>query len=164
MIERARALACRAHQGQRYGARPYRAHLDEVAALVRAYGETAIVLAYLHDIIEDTGTPPGELDRMFGAFITRCVLLLTDAPGASRGQRKARTCEKLRAIPAGAPEELALVVKAADRLANVRACLRDDPARLAMYRREHPAFRAAAYRRGLAEAFWQELDDHCGRA
>jgi hypothetical protein len=51
------------------------------------------------------------------------------------------------------------VVKAADRLANVRSCLVDQHnGMLAVYRKEHPTFRRAAYREGLCEPLWRELD------
>ena len=44
------------HGDQRYGSRPYHAHLDALAELVKEHGEEAQVLAYLHDVVEDT--PP----------------------------------------------------------------------------------------------------------
>ena len=51
------------------------------------------------------------------------------------------------------------MVKVADRLANVRTCLIDDRRGLReVYSREHPAFRRAAYREGLCEPLWVELD------
>ncbi|MBK8209172.1 MAG: bifunctional (p)ppGpp synthetase/guanosine-3',5'-bis(diphosphate) 3'-pyrophosphohydrolase [Rhodospirillales bacterium] len=159
MLTLARAFAVEAHGAQRYGTRPYADHLDEVAAILQPHGETAIAVGYLHDVLEDTAVAPDELDRIFGELVGRCVRLLTDPPGASREARKAETWRKLRAIPRGAPEEIALLVKTADRLANVRACLRDDPGgKLAMYRREHQAFRAAVLRPASDPTLWHELD------
>ena len=55
--------------------------------------------------------------------------------------------------------ELALIVKAADRLANVRACVADGNQRLLeVYRSEHPTFSRAAYRPSLCDTLWAELD------
>jgi (p)ppGpp synthase/HD superfamily hydrolase len=162
MIAAARELAYRAHAGQLYGARPYRDHLEEVAALLAPYGETAVTVGYLHDVLEDTAVTAAELEHLFGAFVTRCVRLLTDPPGASRPERKRKLYSQLANVPPGTPQELALIVKAADRLANVRASRRTDPAKLAMYRSEHPAFRAAAQRPSLAPALWEELDGLLG--
>jgi hypothetical protein len=58
------------------------------------------------------------------------------------------------------------MVKAADRLANLRHCAQGveqgEPVatrKLAMYRKEHPAFRTAVYRVGLCEELWQEMED-----
>jgi hypothetical protein len=48
---------------------------------------------------------------------------------------------------------------AADRLANLRMSVADPAGgKLAMYRQEHPAFRAAAYRPGLGDELWAEID------
>ena len=59
----------------------------------------------------------------------------------------------------GGDHEIALLVKVADRLANVRACVQDRREKLwARYRGEHPAFKAAAYRRGQCEPLWAELE------
>ena len=61
------------------------------------------------------------------------------------------------------PSELALVVKAADRLANVRACIADRKRDLLdVYRDEQEAFRRAAFRPGLCDALWTELDAALG--
>ena len=55
--------------------------------------------------------------------------------------------------------EIALVVKACDRLANMTACVAEGNARLlAMYRKEHAVFRASAHRKGLCDSIWVELD------
>ena len=89
--------------------------------------------------------------------LAACVALLTDQPGANRKERKAAAYAKLAQV--SGPLELALIVKAADRLANVRASVKDDNARmLQVYRGEHPTFRQAAYRPGLCDPLWSELD------
>ncbi len=157
MLADARAFALRAHDGQMYGARPYSWHLEAVAELLAPYGAQAQVIAYLHDIVEDTAVSDDEVNARFGPFVGECVGLLTDAPGATRAERKAQTYARLATV--SGPAELALVVKAADRLANVRSCVADRRQRLwEIYRHEHRAFRAAAYRPGLCEPLWRELD------
>lgn len=153
----ARAFAIEAHAGQRYGDRPYSYHLDAVASLAEPYGEDAVVVAYLHDTSEDTNTTIAEIETRFGANVAACVSLLTDAPGADRKERKAKTYAKM--ADARGPHELALLVKAADRLANVRACVEDRKhGKWQLYRSEQPAFKAAAYRNGLCEPLWTELE------
>ncbi|MCA9689830.1 MAG: HD domain-containing protein [Nannocystaceae bacterium] len=154
----ARAFAIAAHGDQRYGARPYATHLDAVAALVD--GDEALqVIAYLHDVVEDTAVTLAEVEARFGADVARCVALLTDPPLPTRRARKRAAYAALAQVDAAAPEARALVVKVADRLANVRSCVADEnPGLLAMYRREHAAFRAAARREGVAAALWAELD------
>ncbi len=143
----ARDFAVMAHWGQMYGDKPYIVHLDDVANVARPYGELAVTVAYLHDILEDTKTTADELLRVFGAPVANAVLVLTDGSG-NRRERKERSHAKLRAS-SGLP----LIVKAADRLANMRTGVKLD-----MYVPEYPAFREAAFRPGLCDALWLEMD------
>jgi (p)ppGpp synthase/HD superfamily hydrolase len=158
MNARAREFAVVAHGEQKYGSRPYVAHLDEVAEIVLGIdpGETAAAIAYLHDVLEDTSTRPEDIEDQFGVFVRECVELLTDPAGATRKERKQVLHQRLRGVPES--HHLALAVKAADRLANVRNSARDNPSLLAMYRNEHPAFREAAFRAGLCDALWTEME------
>lgn len=157
MPSTARTFALDAHGDQRYGDHPYADHLAAVAELLVPFGEDAVRIGYLHDVVEDTAITLDELRTEFGDVVACCVALLTDEPGESRKERKAKTYAKLDQV--GPELELALTVKAADRLANVRACIADGKAELlSVYRREHPAFRSAAYRPGRCERLWQELD------
>lgn len=156
-IAAARAFALRAHGDQRYGDHPYVTHLDEVAAILEPYGIEAQVAGYLHDTVEDTDATVEEVADRFGSHMGEVVGLLTDEEGANRKERKAKTCAKLAAV--GPHLSLALIAKAGDRLGNVRACVRNANAGLlAMYRDEHAAFRQAAYRPGLCDELWAELD------
>lgn len=157
LVDDARAFAVQAHGAQLYGAHPYSVHLDAVAELVGPFGETAQVVAYLHDAVEDTQLSLEDVRTKFGELVAECVGLLTDAPGANRKERKAKTYARLASVSGQA--ELALVVKAADRLANVRACVREGNVGLwRVYHGEHEAFRAAAYRAGQCDGIWRELD------
>jgi (p)ppGpp synthase/HD superfamily hydrolase len=161
MQERARSFAIAAHGEQKYGDKPYVSHLDAVADLVARYGEEAVVVAYLHDTVEDTSATIEDIESIFGVRVAACVRLLTDEAGATRQERKAKTHAKLAAT--GSEAETALIVKAADRLANVRACCagpRQDL--LKVYRSEHQAFRLAVYREQLCDPIWQELDSLIG--
>ncbi len=153
----ARAYAVQMHGDQKYGTHPYAYHLDAVVALLQPYGEQSQVIGYLHDVVEDTGARVADVQSRFGDLVAACVALLTDAPGANRKERKAKTYAALALVTGD--EELALVVKAADRLANVRACVADGHRTLwDTYRGEHPTFRAAAYRPGQCDPLWSELD------
>lgn len=156
-VAAARAFAIAAHGDQRYGPNAYVVHLDEVSAILAPYGSEAQVVGYLHDTIEGTAVTIEEVAERFGPFIADVVGLLTDEEGANRKERKAKTYAKLAAV--GPHLSLALVAKAGDRLGNVRACVRDGNAGLLdMYRGEHASFRDAAYRPGLCDELWSELD------
>ena len=85
------------------------------------------------------------------------VSLLSDEPGKNRKQRKERTYKKLATVTADL--ELVLIVKVADRLANVRTCIDFDKKKLLkMYRDEQSVFRTSAYRPALCDELWSELD------
>lgn len=157
MKKTARDFAVERHGNQQYGAHPYYVHLDAVAAIAEPYGEQAMITAYLHDVVEDTNTTLEEIETLFGSLVARCVAILSDEAGPNRKARKIKTYEKMQRV--SGEESLALIVKTADRLANVKACINDQHQRLLdTYRQEHPAFTLAVYREGLCDELWEELN------
>jgi (p)ppGpp synthase/HD superfamily hydrolase len=158
LIKKARQYAIDRHGDQLYGDQPYYVHLDEVAKIASNYGDDATVIAYLHDVIEDTDTTVVEIDKKFGYFISQCVQIVTDEIGVNRKERKRKTYNKMALVSGDL--ELALIVKAADRLANLRACvMQNNMGLLKMYRSEHLIFKKSVYRPYLCEALWQEIDN-----
>lgn len=156
MIEQARQFAMKWHADQQYGDQPYLYHLQQVAQILHQYGETAQVIAYLHDVVEDTDASLDELRNEFGHLIAACVSICTDEPGATRKERKSLTYQKMARVEGEL--ELALIVKAADRLANMKSCIKNNHHRLLeTYRQEYPAFRAGAYRPQICDDIWQEI-------
>lgn len=156
MIEKAKEFAIKHHGEQKYGDRPYSFHLDQVVSYLVPYGETAQVIGYLHDVVEDTAVTLAQVELEFGATVASCVAILTDEPGANRKERKAKTYKKMAAITGSV--ELALVVKAADRLANTQACIDDGKTDLLkVYQSEFNTFYSAAYRQGLCDELWNKL-------
>jgi len=159
-----RTYAAEAHAGQTYGSEPYTVHLEAVVAIVRAVDPSPLAetVAWLHDVVEDTETTTLDIYQVFGPSVATAVMILTDPPGhPNRRARKAALHETLSRLeyPNGGPaERTALLVKAADRLANVRACVEAADSRLSMYRKEHAAFEAAAYRPGLCDEIWADLN------
>jgi len=175
IVGAARAFAIAAHGDQKYGrgegARPYVAHLDEVAAVLRQLGAPAsdieLAAAYLHDVVEDTPTTPAAIESALSRFgadvaaqLAGIATFCTDVPGPNRKQRKAATYERMRRDVAAAPVWIraAVRVKLADRIANLRASHRDSLSLLDMYRRESAAFRAALFVAGICDAMWAEHD------
>lgn len=153
---KAREFALKHHSEQKYGEHPYVVHLDAVANLVQQYGETAVVIAYLHDVVEDTNINIREIEKEFGALVADCVAVLTDEPGKDRKERKEKTYSKM-ALVCG-ETEIALLVKAADRLANMRACVAENKERLlALYKEEYPVFKKTVFRPGICDEIWAKL-------
>lgn len=162
MTGSARDFAVWAHGDQQYGNKPYVAHLDDVAEIVRSLEGLpgyAVTVAYLHDVVEDTPVEPLDVERWFGVAVRCCVVGLTDAPAATRRERKALLHAYLGDLGDSELDRTVLAVKAADRLANMRASTADrNEELLRMYAEEHDEFRTAVHRPGLCDGVWTELD------
>lgn len=158
MLAKAKSFAITAHGDQLYGSKPYSVHLEHVVGILSKYGETAQVIGYLHDVVEDTGISVDDIKTEFGEFIADCVSILTDESGQNRKERKTKTYDKMSKVKGEL--ELALVVKAADRLANLKASFSGNNIRLLnMYKQEHEVFKSSVKRDGLAPDLWQEIEE-----
>ena len=169
---RIRNFAIEAHGDQKYGEQPYVAHLDAVWAVLCEYGfddSFYFYGAYLHDVREDCGHKSDILFRLedLGAITNYVVNFCTDETGHNRKTRKAATYERCRAqieqdylrTPFPMPAlPIAVRVKLADRLANLRNAIATGSNLIGMYRKERDAFKAAYYVAGLCEPMWLEYD------
>jgi (p)ppGpp synthase/HD superfamily hydrolase len=116
----ARELAIAAHHGQtRRDGEAYINHVARVAATVAGLSREHIVVAWLHDVIEDTDVSARAITVLFGAEISRDVCALTRAPHLSSHATYASYIADL--IKFGSPR--ALQVKLAD-LADHMECAR----------------------------------------
>lgn len=157
VVEDAKNFAVKAHGEQKYGELPYVVHLQAVARLLKPYGENAEALGFLHDVVEDTFITKEEVAAEFGNFMAECVAILTDEAGVSRNERKAKTYLKMSQVTAEL--NLALIVKTADRLANLEACVScQNNLLLNMYKDEHIIFRRSVYREGLCDDLWLKIE------
>jgi (p)ppGpp synthase/HD superfamily hydrolase len=139
MINRAKTIAIAAHSGQTYGAFPYSIHLAAVEEVISRFGfghDTELrAAAWLHDVLEDTDLNIETLRMEFGDRVAEAVFAVTDGEGANRKERKAQVYAKIRANG-----DDALIVKLADRIANVEAGGKVD-----MYRKEQDTFNNELY-------------------
>ena len=146
------AWARELHADQSYGHLPYAVHLDAVAGVLREFGHgddpVLMSAAYLHDAIEDQGVTREQIAGRFGERVADIVDAVSDPPGANRTARKAAAYPRIRDL------DDAVVVKLADRIANVQA---GGPLR-EMYRREQAPFREGVRRDGVADDMWAYLD------
>jgi (p)ppGpp synthase/HD superfamily hydrolase len=112
VAERAAEIARLAHQGQQYGARDYvEAHVSQVAGITMrlGYGDLYVAAAWLHDVVEDTGTTRDDLAR---AGIPTAVVAAVDALTKRAGEGHAGYLARVAADP------IAVAVKYADSSAN----------------------------------------------
>lgn len=155
----AQAFAKERHGEQKYGDYPYHYHLDTVADFARPYGFEAMIVAQLHDIIEDTDTSFDEIADLFGFTIADAVNYVTDVKLEDRAKRKLEINQRLLSLDeTEEAARLALIVKTCDRLANVTSSSQHSRRHYLMYRAEHHAFKQAVYRKGLCDELWQHLD------
>jgi (p)ppGpp synthase/HD superfamily hydrolase len=114
LVEKAREFAIERHGNQMHGDRPYVAHLDDVAAVLRDFNYTTFywqIGGILHDVIEDTDTTREEVEHMFTKPIAD--LVWTVSGFGTREQQQEEIKQKLIKNPSAAP------LKLADRIANV---------------------------------------------
>lgn len=116
------AFAAAKHEGGRRkdaAKTPYIIHPIAVARSLWEEGGirsvNVLVAALLHDTIEDTGTKPEEIKKLFGKRVCTTVQELSNDPDLSRDENKQRQVDH-------APEMSldAQLVKLADRLCNIR--------------------------------------------
>jgi len=143
-LERARELAAFAHEaaGQKYNGQPYVVHLDAVVEVLKRFGvedEDILVAGYLHDILEDTEASKVTLAFSFGVRAIEIVDAVTDGEGKNRRERKARPYRLIPKVPG------ALVVKLADRIANIESAAKSNLGLLEMYRKEQGKFISELY-------------------
>jgi (p)ppGpp synthase/HD superfamily hydrolase len=151
-IRESRLVAIRAHGNQVYDEIfPYEKHLDDVISVLKrfGFGGKYIVAGYLHDTIEDGALSYGKIEKHFGNEVAEMVYCVTDELGRNRKERKSKTYPKL------AQNQDAIVIKLADRIANVEhGGLKD------MYKKEYKEFRNAIYQPDRVSAsMWEYLDN-----
>lgn len=145
-MQRARLFAEEMHLGQRYNGASYvRGHLDHVVEVLTRFGVTdpeILAAGYLHDVLEDTPAKVDHLASKFGNGVAHLVSLVTDRKKhPTRRGRQEVTYEAMRPYPR------AVIVKLADRIANVEASLTptSESRFYPMYCAEHEFFHRTLY-------------------
>lgn len=135
MVRRAERFAVKAHGDQKYGNEfPYKLHLLFVVKTLKEFGFTEDFLlagGWLHDTLEDTAATYEELVTFFGEEVADLVAALTEPKGGNRKWRHQQT------YPRTAGDLYAIIVKVADRIANVEV----GGDKVSMYRKEHSYFK-----------------------
>jgi len=138
MVLRAKKFALKAHEGDTYGKNyPYSKHLNDVYNVLVTFGvfdEKVLMVAWLHDTIEDTMVVFEDIEGEFGTQIANLTYLLTDKQGKNRKERQGLT------YPLLAEDHYARLVKLADRIVNVTMTMHDSQEKFGMYAKEFPYF------------------------
>lgn len=154
---KAYSFASKFHVGQFYGTIPYTDHLrDVVGVLIEAdYGEDENLIAagYCHDILEDCAVSYNDLKNELNEIVAETVYCMTDELGRNRKEKKEKTYPKLSSNPRS------IIVKLADRIANIRHGIKTGSSQLEMYRKEHEQFKWILQKPGHAEKLWAILEN-----
>ena len=157
--DKAKAFAKEKHQGQTHGTRPFMMHLTEVVNTLHEFGhldDDLTAAAWLHDVVEDTDVTIEEIYQEFGDRIGDLVDALTDGPGKTRIEKKQKPYTTIPTVQGS------VIVKLADRIANVRHTILEGPTAIRYketYQREHKGFIAALLKPDEAVDMWQALDN-----
>ena len=150
-------LAISLHGMQTYDGYPYYYHLEQVVDVLKEFGfidDKYIIAGYLHDVLEDTAISYNDIKLQFGVEVAEMVYAVTDELGKNRIERKEKTYPKIKANPD------ATIIKLADRIANVRNSIKNNPEKREMYSKEYESFKEALYE-PFTEGMdmWKELDN-----
>ena len=157
--EFAKRLAAVAHHRQRYGTNPYTYHLDQVEMILCRFGFSndydLRIAAWLHDIIEDTYFSYEQVKNGFGEEVANIVYAVTNEMGRNRRERYEKTYPKIK------NNTKALVLKLADRIANIEQAKGTNSRYVNMYRKEWEDFYGQLYKdtsdKRIAE-MWKYLE------
>jgi len=121
----------------------------------------------LHDSLEDSDITVDELSAIgLGPVVVNAIVFTTDEPGHNRKTRKARTYERMARQRAQYQNDplgnlsikIGILVKVADRLANVTNSVANNPGLLKMYKKEAARFKETLFVPGLNDEMWEELE------
>ncbi len=156
-------FAYQLHDGQfRVSGEPYIIHPIAVADLLRDIGASAGVIAagFLHDVVEDTGVTPEEIEAHFGAEVRALVEGVTKLGGIHFTNHTEAQAENLRRMFLAMASDIRVVlVKLADRLHNMRTLAALKPEKQQRIAREtREIYAPLANRLGIGRLKW-ELED-----
>lgn len=124
LLDTAFRFAAERHGAQtRKSGEPYLAHPLEVAHILASLqlDTTSLVVALLHDTIEDTSTTVDEIRQIFGPEVARCVDGVTKLGRVAYSTAEDRQAETFRKMLLAMVEDTRVIlVKLADRLHNMR--------------------------------------------
>ena len=148
----ARMVAVKLHASQSYDeVFPYEKHLDDVVEVLKRFGYSGkyVIAGYLHDILEDTGLSYSDVKRYFGEEIAEMVYCVTDELGRNRKEKKSKTLPKTASNPD------AIILKLADRIANI-----EHGGKIDMYAKEYEEFRGVLFLNtpSYAQKMWVHLE------
>jgi len=170
LIEKAFRYAYNAHKGRkRYSREAYFVHCVEVAKILAdlKLDSLAIASGLLHDVVEDTDVPLGEIEQEFGqtvALIVDGVTKISKISGLSFDTREEAQAANFRKMLLSMSKDIRVIlIKFADRLHNMRTIeYLPKAAQERIARETLEVYAPLAHRFGMAK-IKSELEDLCFR-
>jgi (p)ppGpp synthase/HD superfamily hydrolase len=160
IYERARAFAIKAHMGQMQRDKFYTCHLEEVENVLIRFDSCSFRMraaAWLHKTVEKSDVTMKDIKREFPGFVASLVDAVTSVPGQSHEQQN--SAMYLRIKECGG---MAIVLKLADRIANVEEAIQSaisrNESKLPIHEDGYSEFRDALYESKNADAMWAHMD------
>jgi (p)ppGpp synthase/HD superfamily hydrolase len=157
MLRDALFVAKHAHGNQTYdGLFPYIKHIYDVIDVLKRFdikSNKMLIAAALHDSIEDDGVSYNDIKKHFGIEVAEMVYCVTDEVGRNRKEKKEKTLPKTASNPD------AIIIKLADRIANI-----EHGGKVDMYAKEYQEFKGALYLNtpSYGKHMWEYLDELIG--
>jgi guanosine-3',5'-bis(diphosphate) 3'-pyrophosphohydrolase len=124
LVKKAYVFAAKAHQGQiRRSGEPYMSHPLEVANMLAdmKLDHTTLAAGLLHDVLEDTGVDPLEIQQIFGKEISDLVEGVTKISRMESSSPETRQAESIRKIILAMTDDPRIIfIKLADRVHNLK--------------------------------------------
>jgi len=165
LIMKARKFAIDNHRrvNELYDGLPYHVHLMEVVDFVHRFDnllneediDVAVIVAWLHDLIEDTGLTYNNVKQIFGERVAELTRnLTTNIHGRTRAERADQEYyDRVKSDP------ISIFVKIADRLANMFHSLNyGNNGMYKKYKAELPHFKEELYN-GMYQEMWDLLEN-----
>jgi (p)ppGpp synthase/HD superfamily hydrolase len=151
-VREARLVAIKCHGTQDYdGIFPYEKHLDDVVDVLKRFSivhPKYLCAGYLHDAIEDGAISYNKIKVHFGLDVAEMVFCVTDEMGRNRKEKKMKTLPKTASNPD------AVIIKLADRIANI-----EHGGKIDMYAKEYSDFKSQLYQADkVAAPLWDHLE------
>lgn len=118
LVKLAKKLSKSSHVGQKYGTEDYfNYHVTGVVNLLKLHNlsDVYIVVAYLHDIVEDTSISLDTIANLFGNVVRDAVDAMTKRTNESRSEYLARC----------STDKIARIVKLHDAMFNATNCFKN---------------------------------------
>ena len=155
-LKEAAYFAISKHGNQTYDGYPYYYHLEQVVDVLKEFGYTEdlyLISGYLHDVIEDGDASYNDIKKLFGEDVAEIVYAVTDELGRNRKERKEKTLPKIFS------NQDAIIIKLADRIANMRNSKKMKKDLNKMYQKEYETFKFFLHVEGHCDEMWDELDN-----